>query len=415
MAENKEFSSSWEENEMMFEKVKAVQIHSEEIMKLVGRAQKLTRGSYDLYDQNYKPLASILKKLLKITKQEREWYLYFDAIDELMYLNHRNNNYAEIVKYAEVFYKDSAQYMDREIPNYPSVPMAYLNVWIYDKIFDAYYQYYQIDDAKMDLFMKKFEEAALKYGKTYVYYWGELNLSILYRDAGRAEAAARNFLVYEKEIESCYVCGHMPYLLHFLLVGQEQKAEELMLDYIHKNIPKKSLWCYQYCQRAEPDSMYVSFMEVCVRCGRKESFLYFYKKYWMELPLETRLDSDAGAFQRLLCAFGGCFDQLEDDLKTTAEWIDEENKDTTVNNMYTFLEMWCYFILLDRSGVHTVEVLLPGMEADGTGKVSTQSVSNYMQEKADTYGGKFARARRQFDYGFAKEAYQKCFLQSDGI
>ncbi|MDE6054245.1 MAG: hypothetical protein K2G55_10880, partial [Lachnospiraceae bacterium] len=62
----------------------------------------------------------------------------------------------------------------------------------------------------------------------------------LYRDVNRAEAAARNFLVYEKEIESCYVCGHLPYLLHFLLVGQDQKAEELMLDYIHK-ISRKSI------------------------------------------------------------------------------------------------------------------------------------------------------------------------------
>ncbi|MDE7202205.1 MAG: hypothetical protein K2O91_09960 [Lachnospiraceae bacterium] len=395
---------------MMFDKIKAVTIHSEEIMKLVGRAQELTRGSYDLYDQNYKPLSAILKKLLKLAKQEGEWYLYFDAIDELMYLDHRDNNYAEIVKYAEVYYKDSAQHMDKEIPNYPDVPMAYLNVWIYDKIFDAYYQYYQIDDAKMDSFMKKYEEAALKYGKTYAYYWAELNLSMLYRDVNRAEAAARNFLVYEKEIESCYVCGHLPYLLHFLLVGQDQKAEELMLDYIHKNIPKKHLWCYKYCQRAEPDSMYLSVMEVCVRCGRKESFLYFYNKYWKELPLETRCDPDAGAFQRLLCAFAGCFDQLENDLKTAAEWIERENKDTTVNNMYTCMELWCYFTLLDRSGVHAVEISLPGLETDEAGQTASLVVSDYMQEKADTYGGRFAQVRRQFDYGFVKASYQKCFL-----
>lgn len=402
-------------NEMMYNKIKVGMISSEEIMKLVGRAQELTRGGYDLYDENYKPLSSILKKLLKLAKQEQEWYLYFDTIDNLMYLDGRNNNYAEIVKYAEVFYKDSVQYMDREIPNYPNVPMAYLNIWIYDEIFGAYYQYYQIDDAKMDLFMKKFEKAALQYGKTYVYYECELKLSLLYRDADRAKAAARNFLIYEKDMESCYVCGHIPYLLHFLLVGQEQRAEELMLDYIHKNIPKKHLWCYQKCQRAEPDSMYLSVMGVCVRCGKRESFLHFYKKYWMELPPETRLDPDAGVFQRLLNAFDGCFGQLDSDLEQVSEDIDEENQDTTINNMYVFLEWWCYFTLLDRSGVHMVKAVLPKMEADGTGQVSTQSVSDYMQEKADTYGGKFAQARKQFDYGFVKEAYRKCFLQSDKI
>lgn len=156
-------------------------------------------------------------------------------------------------------------------------------------------------------------------------------------------------------------------------------------------------------------------MEVCVRCGRRENFLYFYKKYWMELPLETRLDADANAFQRLLSAFGGCFDQLENTLETAVEWIDKENKDTTVNNMYTFLELQHYFTLLDQSGVHTVKVSFPGLETDETGQASTQCVIDYIQEKADAYGGKFAQRRRQFDYEFVKDSYQKCFMQSDKV
>jgi len=391
------------------------QIHSDEIRELVIRSQELTRAGYDLYDQNYKVLSQLLKRVLRLTKQEKEWYLYFFALYDLLYLNGRDNNYAEIVKYAEIYYKDSAQYMDKELPNYPDTEMAYLNVWIYGCIFDAYSRYYQVDDAKMDAFMKQYEEAALKYGKTYCYYEDEMTLGMLYQDAQRAEKAARSFLIYEKEITSCYVCRHKPYLAHFLLTGQVQKAEELMLDYIHKNIPKEHLWCYQYCESAEPDSMYLDVMEVCVQCGKKESFLYFYQKYWMELPLETRLDSDAGSFQRLLCAFDGCFDHLENDLKRASEDIDEEDKDTTVSNMYAFLEWWCYFTLLGRSGVDTVNVLFSGLETDEADQVSTQFVSDYMQEKADTYGGKFAQARKQFDYGFVKEAYQKCFLQSDRI
>lgn len=403
---------------MMFSSVKRSwlnQIRSDEIRELVLRSWELTRAGYYLYKQNYKVLSPLLKRILKLTKQEKEWYLYFYALYELLYLNGRDNNYAEIVKYAEIYYKDSAQYMDKALPGYPGTDMPYLNVWIYGKIFDAYASYYQIDDAKMDAFMKKYEEAALKYGKTYCFYEHEMTLSMLYQDADRAERAARSFLVYEKEMKSCYVCGHMAYLHHFLLIGQVQKAEELMLDYIYKNIPKEHLWCYKYCEDAEPDAMYRGVMAVCVRCGKRETFLYFYKKYWMELPPETRLDPDAGVFQRLLNAFDGCFDQLDSDLEQGSEDIDEENQDTTVNNMYVFLEWWCYFTLLDRSGVHMVKAVLPKMEADGTGQVSTQSVSDYMQEKADTYGGKFAQARKQFDYGFVKEAYRKCFLQSDRI
>ncbi len=400
---------------MTFEGIKANQIRSGEIRELVGRSQELTRGSYDLYDQNYKVLSSILKKLLKLTRQEKEWHLYFYALDDLMYLNNRNNNYAEIVKYAEVFYKDSAQYMDRELPNYPNTNMAYLNVWTLNQIFDAYYGYYQIDDTKMDAFMKKYEESALKYGKTYLYYEDEMTLSMLYQDADRAERAARNFLVYEKQMESCYVCGHMPYLLHFVQVGQVQKAEELMLDFIHKNIPQKHRWCYKYCQRAEPDSMYISVMVACVECGKREAFLYFYEKYWKTLPIETQLDTDGSGFQRLLCAFGGHFDNLEKDIEQVVEDISEVNKDTTVNNMYAFLNWWLYFILLDQSGVHSVKIQLPELETDEAGMVGSLAVSGYMEKLADTYGEKFSHARTRFDYGLVKDFHRQCFLQGDKV
>lgn len=236
---------------------------------------------------------------------------------------------------------------------------------------------------------------------------------MLYRDTDRAEKAARNFLVYEKEMESCYVCGHMSYLLHFLLIGQVQKAEELMLDYIHKNIPKKHLWCYKYCERAEPDSMYISVMETCVQCGKKETFLYFYEKYWKTLPIETQLDTEGGEFQNLLCAFGGHFDKLEGTLEQVVEDVDEADKDTTVNNMYAFLDWWCFFYLLDQSGVHSVKIHLAGLETNDDGMVDSLSLSRHMEAFADSYGRKFSRARAQFDYDFVKTAYRKCFLQGE--
>lgn len=389
------------------------QIRSEEIKELVVRSQELTQGGYDLYDQNYKVLSSILKKLLKLTKQEKEWYLYFYALYDLLYLNVRDNNYAEIVKYAEIYYKDSARYMDKELPNYPGTGMACLNVGIYHDIFDAYCGYYQIDDARMDAFMKRYEEAVFKYGQPYFYYIDEMALGMLYHDAGRAEKMARNFLVYEKEIKSCYVCSHMEYLFHFLLVGQVQKAEELMLDLIHKNIPKKHLWCYKYCQRAEPDSMYISVMATCVECGKKEEFLYFYEKYWKMLPVETQLDTEGSEFQRLMCVFGGHFDNLENDIEQVIDDINEVNKDTTVNNMYAFLNWWCYFALLDRSGVHSVKIQIPGLETDEAGTVDSLAVSGYMEDLAAAYGRKFSQVRAQFDYDFVKTSYEKCFLQVD--
>ena len=123
---------------MIYGSIKPIKIESDEIRKLVSKTRDLTRGGYDLYDQNYNVLVSILKRLLRLTKQEKEWHLYFYTLYELMYLYTRNNNYAEIVKYAELYYKDSALYMDRELSNYPNTDMASINVWVYDMIFEAY-------------------------------------------------------------------------------------------------------------------------------------------------------------------------------------------------------------------------------------------------------------------------------------
>ncbi|MDE7477129.1 MAG: hypothetical protein K2M91_04120 [Lachnospiraceae bacterium] len=51
--------------------------------------------------------------------------------------------------------------------------------------------------------------------------------------------------------------------------------------------------------------------------------------------------------------------------------------------MYAFLGEWCYFILLDRSGVHTVKTSLPELETDKNGQVSALAISEYMERKAD--------------------------------
>lgn len=85
------------------------------------------------------------------------------------------------------------------------------------------------------------------------------------------------------------------------------------------------------------------------------------------LPIETQLDTEGNGFQRLLCVFGGHFDNLENDPEQVIDDINEVDKDTTVNYIYVFLKWWCYFILLDRSGVHSVKIQLPELTADEAG------------------------------------------------
>ena len=405
------------------------ELKSEELAKLVRKVQALAGNGYDIIHENYEPFVKPYQQILRLAKKEKEWYLYFDTINEILYLNRVHHKYDEVVKYAELYYKESALYMDRELPNYPE-GMAYINMWIYNNIFVAYYQYHQIDDAKMDIFMKKYKESALKYGKTYLYYEDEMDLSLLYRDADRAKEAARNFRLYEKDIRSCYVCAHRSYLAHLLLTGEIRQAEEMLCDFVNKNIPKQHLWCYDYCKVAVADSMYESVLNYSLMSGNEEAFCYFFTKYWAKVPQETQTEGD-WAFRRLLCAYAGLFDRIEDDIQEAEECIKDEQHETTVGNIEIDLRWWCYFTLLDRSGVHEIETGLPGLEtsdvktkgdvqtadggegtkvADGTVKVPTLAVAAYMEKRADEFGALFSKARARFDYEGLKATYRNCFL-----
>ncbi len=373
----------------------------------------MTRGSYDEYDKNYKTLSTMLKRIIKVSKQENEWSIYFHAIEDLMYLDgrSRNYNYKEIIKYAEVYYKDSALYMDKMLPNYSRTTMAFTNVWICQYIFNVYFQCCEIDDAKMDVFMRKYEDVTHKYGERYMYYNAEMQMGILYHDKERAKEAARKFKNHEREIRGCYVCEHMTYLQQLVLLGQGRQAETLMIDLIDKNIPKKYLSWYQYCERAKPVSMYIIVLDACVQTGEKEMFAYFLEKYWKKLPHENRRDSDSGSFRRLLCAAIDDFGGYEDDLRYAVEKVlEKEGQSTTYGNLCSYLNLWCYFSLLDKSGIHTVSIALSELETDKNGQTATLAVSAYMGTKADRFGSQFAQARKAFDYDFVKTSYQNCFL-----
>ena len=389
------------------------QLKNDNLARLVRSVQSMTRGSYQMYNQNYESLSSMLKKILQLSKQEKEWYLYFETIDDLLNLNSRVHNYAEIVKYAEIYYKDYDAHMEAELPNYPNTLLGALNTWIYEKIFEAYYEYYQIDDAKMEIFLKRYEQVALQFGKEYTYYSGLIKLGMLYRDMERTQEAARKFLVYADDMARtyCYVCGHFPYLGQLLLTRQDQKAEELMLKMLHKNIPQKYQWCYRQCEMVQLDAMYVCMLCMSVRSGRIDAFHYFYKKYWSKLERKNQCAPDNGSFQRLMGVYGGYFDRIEEDLQQALDNIKDENKHTTIGNMYEFLQWWCYFCLVDKGGIHKISIALPELELDENGQVSTLEFSDYLQKKADIYGRKFAQVRAKFDYDHVKADYQEVSLE----
>lgn len=397
---------------MMLGAVIADGLKNKELADLVRRGQELTNGGYELYDQNEAAIMKLLREILRLSKQEKEWYLYFDALYEIMYeAAVRSGDFPTAIKYAEVYYKDCDLYMDKELPRYSQTNMAYLNTWIYEYIFEAYFRYYQINDAKMDAFMKKFEEAALKYGPTALYYKCEIRLGILYRDADMLEHGKKNFEKYERELVGCYVCEHRPLFGYYLCNDQIRLAEEFMETIIHRRIPKQRQWCYKYCESAETAALYRYLLQASLTLCRPDEFRYFYEKYWMQLPEKTRRNNmNDTEFQAaiFLGAIAGEFEYLEEDLQRVQRDISESVKYTTVECIEVSLAWWCYFALLDKSGVHEVTVGLPGLPQKENGKTDCPDVSAYFEKRADDYGMKFAQARAKYDYRLVKNTYREC-------
>jgi hypothetical protein len=397
----------------MFDRIKLAEISNSGLANAVRKAKQLTSGSYSDYERNEKTLSRLLSKIMELSRKEGEWYLYFNALYFRFYLAYRADDDKAIIKYAEVYYRDSALYMDKELPNYPNTDMARFNAWICGYILGVYENYSEIDDAKMDSFMKRYEEVVLKYGQTYSFYQDEMELAALYRDEAMMEHGRKNFEKYENEIESCYICGHIQYFTYYIMKDKLEKAEELLLDYINRNIPKKYLWCYKYCQRAETQSLYAQILRDARQLGKPDAFRFFYEKYWLSQPEDCQRGTKEDwyyNFSIYLSAIAGNFDALEADCAEAQEDIDNMSTYSTVSRINTGLEWYCYFVLLDKSGCREVHIRLP--ESDGEqeqgGSCATLAVSRYMERIADENGRKFSQARAKYDYTFTKEAFLQC-------
>ncbi|MCM1044428.1 MAG: hypothetical protein NC417_02855 [Candidatus Gastranaerophilales bacterium] len=395
----------------MFSDIKTDTINNRELVGAIRKARSLTSGSYEDYDRNEKTLIPLLTRIMQLSRQENEWYVYFYAIYSRIYLASRTDDDRAVIKYAEIYYRDSALHMDRELPNYPNSEMASLNVWIYGYIMDTYMNCCEIDDAKMDTFMRQYEEAVLKYGQPFRYYEHEMNLALLYRDEAMAEHGKINFEKTEHELKSCYICTHTQFLGYYILKEMRETAEQLMLDYINKRIPKRHQWCYQYCQNGETQSLYADMLFYSLQQGKPELFHYFYEKYYLTLPRESQRGAKGRWYYGLsiyLSAISGNFDALDADCAEAQEDIDKMSSYTTTSQILTALEWHCYFVLLDKSGVHEVNIRLPESEGNTAEKNATLAVSRYLERIADENGEKFSRARAKYDYALRKSTYLEC-------
>lgn len=389
---------------MMLSWVRIDRMSSRELINLVNQVRSLTNGGYDRYDQNEDTIIRLLDKILVLSKEEKEWYLYFDALYCMLYILKRGGNHRKILKYAEIYYKDSALYMDREIPNYRDTDLAETNTYCYSNIFDAYLGYYQIGDEKMETFMKMYEETVMKYGGQVHYYRDEMRLAALYRDKERLRRAKNNFEKYE--VENCYVCMHLQYFPYYFLNNDMESAEEFLDTILQKRIPKKHQWCYERCQNTKAQTLYCSIFEECLGIGDSKSFRHIYEKYWRKVAKRLKPGDGRGSMgvSIFCCAIDGDFSELESDLRQAEETAKTIGKSSTDSAVHKCLRWRTYFLLLEKSGVGEVALSLPDRE----NRILTKDAAAYFEEKADEYGALFAAARKQYDYSLIKNAYLEC-------
>ncbi|MFG6376788.1 MAG: hypothetical protein K1W19_00445 [Lachnospiraceae bacterium] len=395
---------------MMFSSFKTEYMDSEELRRLVNQIKTLTRGGYDAYDANAKTILRCLDKILLRAKEEKEWYLYFRALYYMLYeLNRQGNSDKKILKYAEVFYYDQQLYMDRELPNYSNTNMSETNTDCMDIIFSVYRGYCQIQDEKMDDFMRMFEKCALKYGHEYIYYNALIRLGLLYHDMNMVKKGKENF---EKcRCDGCYVCNHYPHFGYYLMFDDLAGAEDLVSRIINKNIAQEYKWCYKYCQRATEKGMYARILCYCIQLGKTEMFLDVFERKGKYLFCEGEDDDDTTYFLFRLCA--GDVSGLEDAVKQAVVDIELEEKQrtSTLGSIYDFLCWYCYFHLLEKSGILKVKVNLGRSDtprADKEGLTKCGELGTYYERKADEVGTKFAKSRKMFDYEGLKKSYEEC-------
>lgn len=395
---------------MMFSSFKTEYMDSEELRQLVNQIKTLTRGGYDAYDANAETILRCLDKILLLAKEEKEWYLYFRALYYMLYeLSRQDNGDRRILKYAEIYYKDQKLYMDRELPNYPDTDMSEINTDCMDVIFSVYRGYYQIQDKKMDEFMKLFEECALKYGHKYLYYNALIKLGILYHDINMVKKGKENF---EKSVfTGCYVCNHYAHFGYYLMLDDLVGAEELLDRLVNKNIPQKHKWCYNYCGRATEKGMCGRILCYCIQLGKTEMFFDVFERRGKYLFCEG--DREDGTTYFLFRLRAGDMSGLEDAMEQAVADIELEEKQqtSTLGSIYDFLCWYCYFHLLEKSGILKVKVNLGRSDtprADKEGLTKCGELGTYYERKADEVGTKFAKSRKMFDYEGLKKSYEEC-------
>lgn len=392
----------------MFHNIRGSYIQSEELLEDVRKVQKLSYGhGEENYDNNEERLERLLDKILALAKRENEWYCYFKAFQEMLYLLQRAAKYKKIIKYAEILYHDSEQYLDLAISRYPEENLAVYVSWSYQMIYAAYVLFPEITDKKMDYFMEKYRKTALKYGGENTYYDSMLRLACLNHDKEMAEQSKRK--LEQCKITSCYLHAKLPIFEYYLLCEDYEGLEQMLDQFRSRAIPAVHQWCYETCPLADDRNLIPMLLDYCIHQGRS---VYFHKLLgeYREVFL-----SHSGEWATNEVYFYACTGELgyvKEHIER-AEGDIEERKNgeyTEFVYLYDCLRWHCYFTRLHRLGIHEVSSKLAGDIVPETteGMCASLELADYFEKEADIIGAQIDFSRKKFDYQLLKETYHTC-------
>ena len=91
-------------------------VEDDRLWELVNRANHLTTGSYESWENNAPVLVPLMERILVRAREKEDWLVYFFDMSRLFWLIRRNgvHDLRRAFQLAELFHRDNALYLGEE-------------------------------------------------------------------------------------------------------------------------------------------------------------------------------------------------------------------------------------------------------------------------------------------------------------
>lgn len=402
--------------------VKWKSTYSDELWKLIVRANNLTKGSYSSWADNAQVLIRLMERIIALSRKECAWEVYFYTILKLIYLVCRGDvmDSKEAFKIAELYHHDYPLYMALALAENSTT--GYSSLHICALILEFYLSYPQITDEKIDQMLELFYENDARFGSKYhtCSYRAVMRLALINKDRDMARSARLKLEATDYSV-NCYVCYYAkPVLGEYILNDDYDSVIEMIQRVYEKTIPARYQWCYDRCEGGSETDMVSSALHDCLKLGNASLFKrLFMDKIQIFRQPDKEVDTTSMAALHALAGDGSMLDQslrlAEKDNRSR-----QQNRETPLDSLYDALYWDCFFRLLDKSGVHRVKLELDNpldlnnpipCSQEENSLWACMDAAAYFEQQADEIGAQMDASRRRFQYGLVKQSFRECLCQ----